>query len=206
MKAEEAIITIGREYGSGGHDIGKLVAKMLDVPFYDREIITLAAKTSGICQELFENHDEKNVPSYLYSLMPGIGDIPSIGGASDLPLNHRIFMAQFEAITKIASQGPCVIVGRCGNYVLKGHANLVNTFIYGDLDARIARIMQVENLPFPKAKEQVHKVDKQRQSYYNFFADGNWGHRSNYNLMVNSSHVSQESVARAIIEYIRGRV
>ncbi len=205
MEVGKAIITVGREYGSGGHDIAKLLAGKLAIPFYDKEIITLAARQSGICEELFENHDEKNVPSYLFSLVTNTGEMPVVGGMNDMPLNHRIFMAQFEAITKIALQGPCVIVGRCGNYVLKGLPGVVNVFIYGDLEARIHRIMQVENLPYDQAKERVRKVDKQRQGYYNFFADGNWGHRSNYNMMINSSHETPEAVAQVIIDYLRGR-
>lgn len=204
MDADKAIITIGREYGSGGHDIGKLVAQKLGVPFYDKEILTLAAKESGICEELFENHDEKATPSYLFSLVSSMGEIPP-ATSNEMPLNHRIFMAQFEAISKVAMQGPCVIVGRCGNYMLKGQPNVVNVFIYADLDARIERIMKVENLPFDQAKERVRKVDRQRQSYYNFFADGNWGHRSNYHLMINSAGVTHEGAVETILSFIRGR-
>jgi len=203
MDAEKAIITIGREYGSGGREIGKLLAQRLSVPFYDKEILTLAAKDSGICEELFENHDEKAMPSYLFSLFPG-ADTP-VGGEAELPLNHRIFLAQFEAIAKIALEGPCVMVGRCANYVLKAQPNLVSVFMYGDVDTRVERIMKVDNLPFDQAKDRVRKGDKQRQGYYNFFADGNWGHRSNYHLMLNTSGVSQEAVVDSVIAYIRGK-
>lgn len=199
-----AIIAIGREYGSGGHDVGKLVAKKLSVPFYDKEILTLAAKESGICEELFENQDEKAIPSYLFSFMGGMGEFPSTEPA-EMPLNHRIFMAQFEAITKLAMQGSCVIVGRCADYVLKGQPNLVSVFLYADLNARIERIMQLEHLPFDQAKDRVRKVNKQRQEYYNFFADGNWGHRSNYHLMLNTTGISMDTAADTIITYTKGR-
>ena len=158
MDLEKAVITVGREYGSGGHDIGKLVAEMLHVPFYDKEIITQAARDSGICEELFQTHDEKTVPSYLFGLMTNVGELPPLGGSTELPLNHRIFMAQFEAIQRLALQGPCVVVGRCGNYVLKGQPNVVNVFIYGDTEARIQRIMRVENIPYSQAKDHVRKV------------------------------------------------
>jgi len=205
MEAEKAIIAIGREYGSGGHDIGQLVAEKLGVPFYDKEILTLAARESGICEALFENHDEKNTPSYLFPLVTGMGDLPSSAGANELPLKHRIFMAQFETITRVAMKGPCVIVGRCANYVLKGQPNLISVFLYGDVHARIERIMQKENLPFDQAKERVRKVDKQRQGYYNFFADGNWGHRSNYHMMLNTTGVAMDTVADILIAYIRGK-
>ncbi|HNW86875.1 MAG TPA: cytidylate kinase-like family protein [Candidatus Limiplasma sp.] len=205
MEAEKAIIAIGREYGSGGHDIGKLVADKLGVPFYDKEILTLAARESGICEALFENHDEKNTPSYLFPLVTGMGDLPSAAGAGDIPLNHRIFMAQFEAITRVSLKGPCVIVGRCANYVLKGQPNLISVFLYGDVSARIERIMQKENLPYDQAKERVRKVDKQRQGYYNFFADGNWGHRSNYHMMLNTTGLALDAAADTIIQYIRAK-
>jgi len=204
MDAGKAIIAIGREYGSGGHDVGKLVAKKLGVPFYDKEILTLAAKESGICEELFENHDEKAIPSYLFSFMPSMGEFPTTEPA-EMPLDHRIFMAQFEAITKLAMQGPCVIVGRCADYVLKGQPKLVSVFLYAELNARIERIMQVEHLPFDQAKERVRKVNKQRQEYYNFFADGNWGHRSNYHLMLNTTGISMDTAAETIITYVKGR-
>ena len=204
MDAEKAIITVGREYGSGGHDIARLVAETLGIPFYDKEIITLAAKESGICEELFQTHDEKNVPSYLFGLVTNTGEMPQLGGASELPLNHRIFMAQFEAIQRLAGKGPCVVVGRCSNYVLKGQRGVVNVFLYGEPEARIQRIMQVENLPYDQAKERVRKVDKQRQGYYNFFADGNWGHRSNYDLMVNTSGLAPKAAADTLITYVRG--
>ena len=100
MDAEKAIITIGREYGSGGREVGKILAQKLNVPFYDKELLTLAAKNSGICKELFENNDEKAVPSYLFSLFSGVN---ALGGEAELPLNHRIFLAQFEAIAKVKS-------------------------------------------------------------------------------------------------------
>jgi len=205
MDAHQAIITIGREYGSGGHEIGKLLAERLGMPFYDKEILTLAAKESGICEKLFENHDEKTSPSYLFSLVTGVESISPIAGTEELPLNHRIFMAQFDAITRVATQGPCVVVGRCANYVLKEQPRLASVFMYGNVADRIRRIMRVENLPYDQAKERVRKMDKQRQSYYNFFAEGNWGHRSNYHLMLNTSGVTPSAVVDSIIAYLEGK-
>ena len=205
MEPQKAILTIGREYGSGGHEIGALVASKLGIPFYDREILTLAAKASGICEALFENHDEKTVPSYLFSLSGALGEVPAIGATAELPLNHRIFMAQFEAISHVAMEGPCVVVGRCADYVLRDQPHVVNVFIYGDPGARAERIMRLEGLARDQARDRVRKMDKQRQSYYNFFADGNWGHRSNYHLMVNSTGVTVEGAAEAIIAFVRAR-
>ncbi len=200
MDARETIITIGREYGSGGREVGKQLAQKLQIPFYDKELLTLAAKESGICEEIFESHDEKAVSSYLSTLFPS-----APGGEAQLPLNHRVLLAQFETIAKVALQGPCVMVGRCANYVLKAQPNMISVFMYGTVEARIKRIMSVENLPYDQAKDRVRKVDKQRQSYYNFFADGNWGHRSNYHLMLCTSGVTHDALADSIIAYIAGK-
>jgi cytidylate kinase len=204
MDAEKAIITIGREYGSGGREIGSLLAKSLGVPFYDKELLTRAARASGICEEMFESHDEKAVPSYLFTFFSGANAVAA-SGDTELPLNHRIFLAQFEAIAKIALEGPCVMVGRCANYVLKDQPNMVSIFMYASVEARVERIMQVENLTREQAKDRVRKVDKQRQGYYNFFADGNWGHRSNYHLMVNTTGVAYDAIVESIVAYISGR-
>ncbi len=205
MDAGKTIITIGREYGSGGTDIGKALAQKLGVPFYDKEILSLAAQESGICEALFEHQDEKPVPSYLFSFVKGAGDITQPNLPGDMPLNHRIFMAQFKAITQVAAKGPCVIVGRCADYVLKDQPHMISLFLYADLPARIARTMQKNNITRAEAKDLVHKRDKQRQGYYNFFADGNWGHRSNYHLMFNTTGFTPQSAADAIIAFVQNR-
>ncbi len=205
MDADKSMITIGREYGSGGSDIGKALAEKLGIPFYDKEILSLAAQESGICEALFENHDEKPVPSYLFSLARGVGDIAQPGMTGEMPLNHRIFMAQFKAITQVAAKGPCVIVGRCADYVLKDQPHLTSIFLYADLAARIERTMKKQNIDHDEAKELVHKRDKQRQGYYNFFADGNWGHRSNYQLMFDTTGLTPQAAAETIIAYIQNK-
>ena len=205
MDADKSMITIGREYGSGGSDIGKALAEKLGIPFYDKEILSLAAQDSGICEELFENHDEKPVPSYLFSLARGVSDMAQPNLTAEMPLNHRIFMAQFKAITQVASKGPCVIVGRCADYVLKDQPHLTSIFLYADLAARIERTMKKQSIDRDAAKELVHKRDKQRQGYYNFFADGNWGHRSNYQLMFNTTGLTPQAAADTIIAFIQNK-
>ena len=115
----KTIITIGRQYGSAGHSIGKILADGLGIKYYDKELLERAAKDSGLCQELFENHDEKPTNSFLYSL---VMDSYSFGYGStmmDMPLNQKVFLAQFDAIKKISQDGPCVIVGRCADYALE---------------------------------------------------------------------------------------
>ena len=161
------IITIGREYGSGGRVIGKLVAEKLGVPFYDKEILTRAAEESGLCKEVFERHDEK---ASVGSMLVGSQSthMGTVGMGVQMPLNQRVFLAQFDAITKLANEGDCVIVGRCADYVLKDLPNVTHVFLYASLEKRIERIMQVENVNRDTARDLIRKTDKQRKNYYNF--------------------------------------
>ena len=136
------IYTIGREFGSGGKAVGDMLAERLGIKCYDKELLQRAAKESGYCKEIFENHDEKPTNSFLYSL---VMDTYSMGGYSsvpflDMPLNHKIFLAQFETIKKIAAEESCVIVGRCADYALSEVPTCINTFIHADMDTRIKQI------------------------------------------------------------------
>lgn len=204
MASEVNVVTIGREYGSGGHEIGEKLAKRLDVPFYDSEILIRAAKDSGICEELFRDHDEKTTPSYLYSLVSGMNGVPGAFGL-DMPLNHRIFLAQFEAITKLSQESPCVIVGRCADYVLRERKDVVDVFLYASLEERVARIMRVKGVNENKAREDIKRMDKQRQSYYNFFADSDWGKHDHYDLMLRTDGLETDVCAEVIMGYIRAK-
>ena len=135
--AANTVVTIARQYGSGGREIGLRVAEKLGVKCYDKELLDRAAKDSGICQELFEHHDEKPTNSFLYSL---VMDTYSFGYSSaaftDMPINHKVFLAQFDTIKKIASEESCVMVGRCADYALSEHPGAISVFIHADLDKR----------------------------------------------------------------------
>ena len=196
------IITIGREYGSGGREIGRIVAQKLGVPFYDKEVLTRAAQESGLCEELFERHDEKasvgGMISSSHSMHMGTASV-----GLQMPLNQRVFLAQFDAISKIALEGDCVIVGRCADYVLKELEHVTHVFIYASQEKRIERIMRVEKVDSDKARDLIRKTDKQRRNYYNFFADGNWGLRSNYDLMIRTDDKDFNNIADAIIAYAK---
>lgn len=197
------VITIGRQYGSGGRYVGKLLAQKLDIPYYDKEILSLAAKESGICEEMFENHDEKPTKSFLYSLVTGMqmrGDPGSL--YMDMPLNHKIFLAQFDTIKRIASQGPCVIVGRCADYVLREHPNKVNVFIHSDMASRLKRLVEHYGVAEEKAAETLQRADRQRASYYNYYASGKWGHVENYNLCVDTGSVGVEGAVDVIVNFV----
>ena len=197
------IITIGREYGSGGREIGQLVAEKLGVPFYDKEILTRAAEESGLCKEVFEKNDEKASMGGMIAGSHSGMHMTMSGAGLQMPLNQRVFLAQFDAISKIAAEGDCVIVGRCADYVLKDVPNVTHVFLYASEEKRIERIMRVENCDRDRARELIRKTDKQRRNYYNFFADGNWGLRSNYDLMVRTDDHDPHDVANAIISFTK---
>ena len=206
MSETKTIITIGRQYGSGGHDIGEAVAKELGVNLYDKEMLKRAAKESGLCEELFETHDEKPTNSFLYSL---VMDTYSLGYSSgtyaDMPINHKVFLAQFDAIKKIADEGPCVMVGRCADYALEDYDNVVNIFIYADLDKRIRRITRMYDMTDSKAKDVIIKADKKRASYYNYYTNKEWGDAKSYDLCINSAKLGVEGSVKAILDYIKLR-
>ena len=197
------IITIGRQFGSAGREIGEKVAAHFGIPCYDKELLSRAAKESGFCEEMIETHDERPTNSFLYNL---VMDTYSFGyNASsfvDMPISHKIFLAQFDTIKKIASEGPCVIVGRCADYALSEFDNAVHLFIYGDEDKKVKRIMEKYNLTESKAREMIVKKDKQRQSYYNYYSSKKWGRADSYDLCINSSLLGIDGTAKLIIQAI----
>ncbi len=197
------IITIGRQFGSGGREIGLKVAEALGIPCYDKELLTRAAKESGFCEEMLINHDERPTNSFLYNL---VMDTYSFGynsnSYSDMPISHKVFLAQFDTIKKIGSEGPCVIVGRCADYALADYDNVVNLFIFGDEECRIKRIMERFDLNEAKAKDMINKKDKQRQSYYNYYSSKKWGRSDSYDLCINSSKLGIEGSVKLIKQFV----
>ena len=202
----KSIITIGREFGSYGLDIGKRVAEELGLKLYDKDMLKRAAKESGLCEEIFETHDEKPTNSFLYSL---VMDTYSLGYASsgyaDMPLNHKVFLAQFDTIKKIAAEGPCVMVGRCADYALEDYDNVISIFIHADLDKRVARIARLQNMAPSKAKDMIVKNDKKRASYYNYYTNKEWGAAKSYDLCLDSGKLGVEGTVKAILEYVKLR-
>lgn len=198
------IITIGRQFGSGGREIGNKLATDLGIKLYDKEMLDRAAKESGICQELFESHDEKPTNSFLYSLVMDTYSLGySSGTYSDMPINHKVFLAQFDAIKKIADEGPCILVGRCADYALENYDNCVSVFIHADLDARIRRIARIYDLTDAKAKEMIIKTDKKRGSYYNYYTNKRWADAESYELCISSSELGIEGAAEVIKNYVQ---
>ena len=199
------IITIGRQFGSGGREIGEMVADHFGIKCYDKELLSRAAKESGFCEEMIQNHDERPTNSFLYNL---VMDTYSFGYNSssfvDMPISHKVFLAQFDTIKKIASEGPCVIVGRCADYALSEFDNVLNLFIYGDEEAKIRRIKERfdDVKSDDKARDMMNKKDKQRQSYYNYYSSKKWGRADSYDLCINSSKLGIEGTVKFIIQYV----
>ena len=198
------IYTIGREFGSLGKQVGQELAKRLGIKFYDKELLQKAAKESGLCEEIFESHDEKPTNSFLYSLVMDTytGGSYSTAPFLDMPLNHKVFLAQFDAIKKIAANESCVIVGRCADYALHDFKNCINLFIYGDEEVKIKRIMRKYNLTEDKAREMITKKDKQRQSYYNYYSSKKWGRADSYDFCLNSSVLGVDGTVKLIVQMV----
>lgn len=198
------VVTIGRESGSAGRLIGQKLADSLGVKCYDKELLTLAAKNSGLCEELFHSHDEKPTSSFLYSL---VMDTYSMGYAtsaySDMPINHKIFLAQFDTIKKLAEEESCVIVGRCADYALAEYPNTVTVFISGDEKDKIRHLMEKHDISEVKAKDIMIKTDKKRASYYNYYSSKRWGNSKSYDLCVNSSSVGYDGAVEIIKEFAK---
>ncbi len=197
------VITIGRQFGSGGREIGEKVAAHFGIKCYDKELLTRAAQESGFCEEMLQNHDERPTNSFLYNL---VMDTYSFGYNSssfvDMPISHKVFLAQFDTIKKVADEGPCVIVGRCADYALNEYPNVVNLFIFGEEECKVKRIMEKYQLSEAKAKDMIIKKDKQRQSYYNYYSSKKWGRADSYDLCVNSSTLGVDGTVKLIIQYI----
>ena len=158
---------------------------------------------SGFCEEMIKNHDERPTNSFLYNL---VMDTYSFGYNNssfvDMPISHKVFLAQFDTIKKIADEGPCVIVGRCADYALADRSNVVDLFIYSDEASKIKRIMERYDLSEAKAKDMIVKKDKQRQSYYNYYSSKKWGRADSYDLCINSSVLGEDGTVNLIVQYV----
>lgn len=198
------VITIGRQCGSGGKIIGQKLAARLGIKCYDKELLAEAAKNSGLCEELFEMHDEKPTSSFLYSL---VMDTYSLGYTTsaymDMPINHKVFLAQFDTIKKLADENSCVFVGRCADYALADYPNLVSVFITGNDEDRMKNLQELYKIEESKSKDIMVKTDKKRSSYYNYYSSKKWGDAKSYNICLNSSVVGYDGAVDLILEFAK---
>jgi cytidylate kinase len=198
--SKKIIITIARQYGSGGREIGEKVAHILGIPLIDKELIKDAAASGELNEEIIRSADESAANSLLYTLAMGSNILGStIHFGYKMPINDKLFLLQSEAIKQYASQGSCVIIGRCADYVLREEPRLFRIFIYGDLDHRQERVKERH----PEIKQSqiidiINKTDKRRSSYYNFYTGNKWGKYDNYDMAINSSTFGIDETAKLI--------
>lgn len=195
---ENLIITISRQYGSGGREIGRRLAERLGIPYYDKELIILAAERSGYARSLFEEADQKASNSMIFSLMRA----ESMVNSYDLPLNDKIYLIQSGVIQQVARQGSCVIVGRCADYVLQDRFPCVNVFIHAALQKRMDRAVKVYGLSPDDVQSVLLKTDKRRETYYNYYTGRKFGDARNYTLSLDSLGVGIENAVRVMADYV----
>lgn len=201
---KKVVLTVARQFGSGGHDVAKKVSELLDIPFYDREIIGLAAKESGLSESLFDGLEEKPTTSLLYSLVMGIqSGTSAYWRYGDMTSADNVFRIQSQIIRSIAEEGSCVIVGRCADYVLREEERLVNVFVHADIDYRTQRIMEKYDMKEKVALDYINKTDKRRGSFYNFYTNKIWGNVDNYDLSIATDKIGVDNAAQIIVEYIK---
>lgn len=182
-------ITISREFGSGGAEIGKRVAKKLNIPYYDKNVNEFTAVKTGFSKQTIESSQDKTPSAFTYGMLSYV-KLP--------PLHDEIFFAQAEVIKSLAAKGPCIIVGRCADYVLNDKNNVINVFIYAPLEQRIKRISKLHSIPYEQARKMIKYNDRKRKRYHEHYSHGAWGNARNYHITL-SSCVGLERAAQAIV-------
>ena len=190
------IITISRQYGSGGREIGKLVAEKLGIPFYDSQLIKLAAEKSGFSEEHFEDPEKNAGNSFLYSIARGMQH--QYRTATPWSFEETVYNTQSDVIRSVAAQGPAVFIGRCADYILRSNPDLFKVFIFADYEFRAERAVRVNGVKPEDVKETIKVKDKRRANYYNYHSDTKWGDAANYHISLDSSFCGIERAADII--------
>lgn len=203
--AKKIIITIARQYGSGGREIGERVAAKLNIPIYDKILITEAASKGNLNEEVLKKTDESAANTLLYTLAMGSN---TLGAAMhfgyNMPLSDKLFLLQSEVIREFAAKGSGIFIGRCADYVLKDEPNILRLFIYSDLDHRQARVRERHpELKSSQVIDAISKTDKRRSTYYNFYTGNKWGRHDSYDMAINSSTLGIEGTAELICEFAK---
>jgi cytidylate kinase len=202
MIVQKYVVNIGRQLGSGGKEIGEKLARELKISFYDKELINLASEYSGLCEEFFEKADEKTPQSFVH--------FPFFNGTATLYSNYlsnnTLFKIQSNIIRKLASEKSCLFVGRCADYILRDHTCSINIFISSYMHDRIKRLCHTLNLSETEVKELIHKTDKCRSEYYNFYTYNTWGAATTYHLCVNASVLGIEGTVTFIKEFVAQKI
>ena len=203
------VVTIGRQFGSGGRELGKKLADRIGAKYYDKELLREAAKQAGVSEEFFERRDER-FPSFIngvFSFAFGYNSINCYSGSTSIS-DDSIYRAQSDFVHSLANEETCVIVGRTADYVLRDHPRVVNVFVHAPEEACVARIMR-RNEPDvateEKAKTKARRMNKLRANYYNFYTDKTWGEAASYDLTFDTSKLSMDGIVETIVQYIRHR-
>lgn len=202
----KTVITLGRQLGSNGKKIGQALAERLGYKFYDKEIIARVAKENGLSESVFSDLDEKPTTSFLYSLVMGVQSTKGLYYQYNDFLNgDNLFKLQADLIRKIANEGPCVIVGRCADYILRENPNLIKLFLYSDNESRVKNLMERDGMSEKEARSAVSKADKRRSNYYNFYTNSNWGNVNNYHLCFDTASLPHDEGIEFLLSYIKER-
>ncbi len=196
------VITVGRQYGSGGREIGTMLAEKLGIAYYDDMLLKEAAKESGLCEDLFRSFDERP-KSFLYSIAmdPYSFSMNSVTARGNI--EQQVYLATYETIKKLADKGPCVLIGRCADYALKDRQDVINIFITAPLDSRIERVARRNDISLDEAKDRIKKTDKSRASYYNYYSSKDWGEAKSYDLCIDSSLLGIEGTVALLEQMLR---
>ena len=196
------IITIGRQLGSGGKEIAEKLGVLLNIKVYDKTLLEVAAKESGLDTTVFETADEQEHNSFFGGLFSIHGSMSDYMPMSNCIENDKLFEIQSETIRNIAEKESCIIVGRCAEYVLRDHPDRISIFITANEKDRIERIMNMENLEHGKAIEFIEKGDKRRRSYHDYYTTTSWGEAHSYDICVNSSRMGIEGTVDFLYNFI----
>jgi len=206
---KNCVITISREYGSGGRDVGRMIAEDLGLPVYDKEIMHMAASQSGLPAAFVEKKGESIPSRFLLNLkrfslavpsarIPSSYNSLSVATANKRIDEDRLFQIQSAVIQGLADQGGCVIIGRCASYILRNYPNLLSVFIRGNFDDRVRRTIETYNMPEKNAADNVKKIDRYRANHYKFYTNQQWGIAKNYDLVINTSYAGIQGAAKVI--------
>ena len=199
------VIAIGRQPGSGGKEIAEKLATRLGIKFYDKKLLEVAARESGLDTTVFENADERESHTFIgnmFSIHGSIANVLSGGSCMDA---DQLFSIQSEAIRSLGERESCVIVGRCAEYVLRDHPRMTSIFITADMESRIRYVMNHDNVEREKAIETIEKGDKRRRQYHDYYATTRWGEARGYDLCINASHMGIEGTTEFLYSYIKQR-
>ncbi len=203
-ETKNRIITIGRQYGSGGREIGRRVAKRLGIAFYDKELLDLAAEKSGIHPDVIRQAEEQPTNSLLYSLVVGTANIKGAAtGPLNVPLTDQVFFAQADIIRSLAEKGDCVMIGRCADYVLREYPGCLSVFIHADMQTKVQRCLKYYGIDEATARERIRKIDKRRANYYNYFTDKTWGNTNSYDMSLDCGRFGVDGCAELIAQAAR---